>query len=183
MTTRSSRHSGVGFGMQRSPAAPSSGRDWSRRRCSCCGTSTHRRAICYRSISRTSDWPMCGYIRFKCVTAMLRAWKKTTCDLCMDHHRSMAVNTLGPFTGAMICRILNASSTVVCVCVTVRCRQRPTVSPILLGAMTEDAKIDESVSIQFGTLQGQKQTLTFPRGSTLGVFLCTRNTHAVRGRK
>ena len=54
------------------------------------------------------------------------------------------------------------------------CSQRPTVSPILLGAMTEDAKI-EAVSVQFGTLQGQKQTLTFPRGSSLGVF-CVRET-------
>ena len=64
-----------------------------------------------------------------------------------------------------------------CMCVTVRCRSEPLprVTPILLGAMAEDAKIDESVSIQLGTLQGQKQTLTFPRGSTLGVF-CVRET-------
>ena len=64
-------------------------------------------------------------------------------------------------------------------CVSVRCSQRPTVSPILFGAMTEDAKI-ESVSLQFGTLQGQTQTLSFPRGSTLGDFLCTQDKHAER---
>ena len=49
--------------------------------------------------------------------------------------------------------------------------QRP-ISPVLFCAMTEETKI-EYVSVQFATLQGEKQMLSFPRGTTLGVFfLC-----------